>query len=268
MTRATVFIASAILAGVGGLNSAFAADLIRRPVVPPPPLQLPAVSQHNAKIGAFGGSIDGDTGWGLLGAFSVPLHQAWGLQVDGMWGSAGGSSFWGVGGHLFWRNPTQGLVGLYGSWVDWSPIGAEVRKLGLEAEAYHGPWTLSGIVAAQSGDFTGIAGSVTAALYVRDNLRLDATYRLLQGVGNVGVLGVEWQHDTSGLALFANGSWGEGNHTTIIGGVKFYAGPQKSLIRRHREDDPEVVLPLDLFHKPAAAAPLCLQVCEIVIGPE
>src|SRR5437588_4365028 len=159
MARATIFTASAIVACVMGLNGAVAADLPRPRVVPPAPLQLPAVSQHNAKIGAFGGSIDGDQGWGLLGAFSVPLHRQWGLQVDGMWGSAGGSSFWGAAGHLFWRNPTQGLVGLYGSWVDWSPIGAQVQKIGLEAEGYRGAWTVSGILAMQSGDFSGIAGS-------------------------------------------------------------------------------------------------------------
>ena len=29
-------------------------------------------------------------------------------------------------GHAFWRDPSQGLLGLYGSWVDWSPVGAQV----------------------------------------------------------------------------------------------------------------------------------------------
>ena len=30
-------------------------------------------------------------------------------------------------------------------------------------------------------------------------------------------------------------------------GVTFYFGPQKALIQRHREDDPDVELPDDLF---------------------
>jgi hypothetical protein len=256
MARATILMASAFVASLVGAAGALAADLPRpRVVVPPAPVLLPAVSQHNAKIGAFGGSIDGAQGWGVLGAFSLPLHQQWGLQIDGMGGSAGGATFWGAAGHLFWRNPTQGLVGVYGSWVDWSPIGAQVSKIGLEAEAYHGAWTLSGIIASQSGDFSGIAGSLTAAVYLHENFRLDASYRRLEGVGNIGTVGAEWQHNTSGLALFASGSWGlDGDYSTIIGGLKFYAGPHKTLIRRQREDDPEVVLPLDLFQNPPPLA--------------
>ena len=85
MARATILMASAFVASLVGAAGALAADLPRpRVVVPPAPLGLPAVSQHNAKIGAFGGSIDGDTGWGVLGAFSMPLHRQWGLQIDGM----------------------------------------------------------------------------------------------------------------------------------------------------------------------------------------
>jgi hypothetical protein len=247
---------------------ALAADIPKAPPLIIPAKQLPAVSGVNAKIGAFGGSIDGLSGGGVLGALSVPLHDQWGLQVDGLAGSAGGSSFWGAAGHLFWRDPSKGLLGGYASWVDWSPIGAEVGKAGVEGELYSGQFSFEGILAAQWGTFSGLAATATVAYYVQDNLRLDASYRLLQGVGSIGTVGVEWQHQDSGLALFGNASWGAGGYQTFLGGVKFYTGPQKSLIRRHREDDPGVGLPLDLFTcgRPYAAGVAPVEEVQVIDG--
>lgn len=244
---------AALLASCIGVSSGLAADIPKPLPKIIVPVALPAVSAPNAKIDVFGGSIDREHGWGLDGSISLPLHQQWGLQVDGLGGSAGGQTFWGVGGHLFWRDPRTALFGVYGSWVDWSPVGAQVGKVGLEAEFYHANWTFSGLVAAQGGDFSGIAGHANIALYLHDNLKLDGGYRFLNGVGSIGDLGIEWQHDTSGLALFAKGSWGNNNYSTVIGGLRFYAGPPKSLIRRHREDDPANSLALDLFQNPPPA---------------
>jgi hypothetical protein len=252
--RSTLTSAAAVIAIAA--SAATAADLPRAIPAPPLPSLLPAVSAPNAKIGAFGGSIDGAHGWGALGAFSLPLHNQWGLQVDGLGGSAGGDTFWGAAGHLFWRNPTHGLLGLYASTVDWSGAGAEVRKLGVEAELYAGAWTLAGTLAAQSGTFSGIAGNLTAAFYLHDNFRLDARYQFLEGVGNIGGVGIEWQHNQSGLALFGSGNWGEHGYSTVIGGVKFYAGPRKSLVRRQREDDPEIIVPHDLEVAPPPPPPI------------
>jgi hypothetical protein len=257
MTRRALLATSSVLALALGASAAFAADVVR-------PVYLGsglAVSQTNGKIGAFGGSIDGDTGYGLLGAISIPLQQQWGAQVDGMFGTAGSAPFWGLGGHLFWRDPRQGLVGVYASSVDWSGAGAHVNKFGVEGEWYQGQWTLSGMLAAQSGTFTGWAGSLTGAIYVQENFRLDATYRFLEGLGGIVTVGGEWQHDNSGFSLFGSGSWAaDGGHSTVIGGLKFYGAPPKSLMRRHREDDPEVTLPLDLFHTPPSTSCQLLEV--------
>jgi hypothetical protein len=63
------------------------------------------------------------------------------------------------------------------------------------------------------------------------------------------------------MSFFANGSWGaDGSYHSVFAGLKYYIGPQKSLIRRQREDDPDVTLPLDLFHAPAAAQ--CVALCD------
>jgi hypothetical protein len=235
------------------------------PLVVAPAVPLPAVSAPNAKLGVFGGSIDGFSGWGAAGSFSLPLQQRSGLQFDSLAGTAGGSAFWGVGGHLFWRNPANGLLGVYASWVDWSPRGAQVSKIGVEAALYRGPFTLEGVLAAQGGTFSGVAGHATAAIYLGENFRLDGTYRYLEGLGSVGGVGAEWLMANTGFALFASGNWGSDGYQTIIGGAKLYLGPQKSLIRRHREDDPDSLLPYDLHALPPVEVPCVGDGCVIVL---
>src|SRR6185503_1638719 len=94
----------------------------------------------------------------------------------------------------------------------------------------------------------------TAAYYAQENFRLDAGYRYLQGVGSIGTFGIEWHHQNTGLSLFGTGSFGESSYQTLLVGAKFYAGPQKSLIRRNREDDPTLPEVLNLFHLP----PVCV----------
>src|SRR3977135_2027430 len=102
MSRAGFLATASALALLDGLPGANAADIVRPPTVILPPATLPAVSQVNAKVGAFGGSIDGVSGWGGGGALSLPLQKQWGLQIDALAGTGGGASFWGAGGHLFW----------------------------------------------------------------------------------------------------------------------------------------------------------------------
>jgi hypothetical protein len=244
---------------------AFAADVVRPPIVVAPG-PLPAVSAFNAKLGAFGGSVDDHSGWGVFGSFSLPLQTRWGLQVDSLAGSAGGAAFWGVGGHLFWRDPTRALFGLYASWVDWTPFGAQVSKLGAEVALYRGPFSFEGVLAAQGGSFQGVAGHATAAWYLGENFRIDASYRHLEGIGGIGGAGAELQFGTSGFSLFANGNWGD-DYQTVVGGLKYYIGPQKSLIRRHREDDPDSLLPYDLHELPPANVPCRADAC-VPLQPE
>ncbi len=208
---------------------------------------LPAVSQPNGKLSAFGGSQDGGI-FGVTGSFTVPLGVRYGLQIDGMVGSGKGAPFYGVGGHLFWRDPAKGLVGLYSSYVSWDvgggPLGfiggADVGKVGVEGEAYLGRFSLEGLASYQFGTFTGFAGKALLAYYPTDNFRIDGGVRYLEGPGAIGMVDAEWQpHPGKGLSLFASGSFGDDGYTQVLGGARFYFGDNgKSLIRRHREDDP------------------------------
>jgi hypothetical protein len=226
----------------------------------------PAVSGVNGKVGAFGGSLDDEGAGGVFGSLAVPLGTAFGAQIDGLYGSADGGDFYGVGGHVFWRDPSRGLLGVVASYVSWDSIstvvlsapdntvidftGADVGKVGIEGEAYLGRVSLEGLLAYQFGTETGIAGRTTVAFYPTDDLRLDLSLRHLEGAGFSGSAGVEWAPPAAlGLSLFADASVDEDSDWSAFGGVKLYlSGEQKSLIRRHREDDPEgLVLPEDLY---------------------
>ncbi len=167
---------------------------------------------------------------------------------------------------MFWRDPSRGLLGIVASYVSWDAVdtivvsapdntvmdftGADVGKVGIEGEAYLGRVSLEGLLAYQFGTETGIAGRATVAFYPTDDLRLDLSLRHLEGAGFAGSAGVEWAPPAAlGLSMFADASVDEDSDWSAFGGVKLYlAAEQKSLIRRHREDDPEgLVLPEDLY---------------------
>ena len=231
----------------------------------PAPNTLPAVSALNGKIGVFGGGITSDFTLGATGSLAFPLSDHWGGQVDGLLGSAGSGVFYGVGGHLFWRDPAKGLIGAYASYGGWSasstvPVsvpsggvadvsGASVGKVGVEGEAYLGRVSLEGLAAYQYGTASGFAGKATAAYYATDNLRLEVSARELAGLGALGGAGFEWQpKDTSRFSVFATGAVGPSSYWQALGGVKMYfGGTAKSLILRQREDDPDNALPDDLY---------------------
>ena len=218
----------------------------------------PAVSSINAKVGTFGGNIADDPAAGAFFALAMPLHDSFGMQLDGLTGGADGDPFYGFGGHLFWRDPSRGLLGLYSSYVRWDTNsivgssfvnGADVGKAGIEGHLYLDRLTLEGIGAYQFGTKTGVAGKGTVAYYPRDDLRLEIGSTYLEGRGFAGLAGVEWAPmPQKGFSFFGDVSFNDEHDTLWLAGLKFYLSPEdKSLIRRHREDDPDVDLPNDLF---------------------
>jgi hypothetical protein len=265
MAMRSFLLASTTLTGlVAMLPAASAADLLGVPPVVVAAPTLPAVSAPNFKLGAFAGDFDREFGYGVTGAFSLPLSHDWGLQIDGMVGGADSALFYGVGGHLFWRDPSRGLIGAYGSYVGWDsentisvadPIGgiadisgANVGKAGLEIEGYFNRISLTGFAGYQFGTLDGFAGRAGVSLYATDNLRLDLGVHYLRGPGTVGTLGLEWQPSAMNVSFFANGGVGADSYSYALGGIKLHLGvPAKTLIRRDREDDPQVTLPDDLF---------------------
>ena len=216
-----------------------------------------AVDGINGEVSGFGGTYGSSNLAGGAASLSVPLGCEFGAQVDAGAASFGGRALSTVGGHLFWRDPSRGLVGLYGSYMTWDRAGGvRAAHVGPEAELYLGRWTLQGTAGAEFGNTTrGFVGpllttwsvpsrfydQLNAAYYLQDNFKAYVGHRYLAG-RNALALGGEYgiaMGNGMMASLFAEGRIGERNSSSILGGVKVYFGQKnKTLIRRHREDDP------------------------------
>lgn len=232
-----------------------------------------AVSGLNAKIeyGYFHTGFDdagndevileSASGHQVLGAVSVPLGTAFGLQIDAgvIEGSAETNDFFpvddfdieghGFGGHLFWRDPSRGLLGVYAHRVDYEleGLGVDITRWGVEGEAYLGSLTLKGFLGQDQvefetfGDETYDAFSAEALYYLTDDVAVSAGYEKSFETDMFNV-GIEAAFSASAIApsAFATASISNGE-TSVMAGLKVYLGQSaKSLKRRHREDDPDI----------------------------
>ena len=221
---------------------------------------LPAVSEFNAKAGLSGGTLDSMSVYIADGTFTTPLTHSLGLQIDGLGGLMDGDGFGGGAAHLFWRDPSFGMFGLYGSGLaNTAANNYTVGNVGIEGALYLGQFTVEGIVGAQfvTNLDADIFGTLVAAFYPIDDLRLHGGYRYWFGE-HIGMAGFEWQlpgqNDNSlNFGLFADAQFRE-DAAGVWGGVRIYFGSQKPLIRRHREDDPLPFMPFDLTTFPTVAA--------------
>jgi hypothetical protein len=259
-----------MLTGIGSATfliptTVSAADLSYK-AAPPPAAYAPAVDGFNAKFGGLGGSLANHAIYGAQGSVSVPLAGQYGFQLDGSAGGFDGRAFAATGAHLFWRNPTQGLIGVYGSYTHWDQFsGLHVGQIAGEAEAYFGPFTVQAIAGVESGNSASrIVGNfiqtydietrffdkVNLGYYLNDNLKVFVGHRYLGGKHALA-LGGEWGFSINGPvmgALFVEARLGEHNFEGIWGGLRFYYGQKdKTLIQRHRQDDPINWLPETLF---------------------
>jgi hypothetical protein len=253
-SSALATLASATAITAAALGPAASADLLTKS---PPASCVQAVDGVNGKVAALGGSFADSTVYAGAGSLSLPFGCELGIQIDGTAGSFDSRFFASLGGHLFWRNPTEGLLGLYGSYSDWDQAGGvHVAHAGPEAEWYLGQWTLQGTAGVEFGNNTSATiGSTTLNFdtktrfydqlnlryYLQDNFDVYAGHRYLGG-DNALALGGEWgipmAHGVM-ASLFAEGQIGQDNFHGVWGGLRFYFGEKdKSLIRRHREDDP------------------------------
>jgi hypothetical protein len=266
---------------VGGLLLAAgptsAADIAAK--APQYEMFAPAVDGPNGKVENFGGSFADKTIYGAKGAFSVPLGSRFGLQVDGAVGRFDDSTFGSIGGHLFWRNPAQGLIGIYANHTYWDRFGGvNVTQIAGEGELYVGRWSLQGIAGVEFGNrasqvtttsTTDVAlvtttttltefydlktqffDKINLSYYPLDNWKVFVGHRYLGGK-HAAALGSEFALPLGGGALaslFVEGRAGEDNFRGVWGGLKFYFGQRdKSLIQRHRQDDPIEWTPESLF---------------------
>lgn len=229
------------------------------------PLQSKAVSAPNGKIAIHGGSFDDETVGLATGAFSTPIGMNYGLQFDAALGTRGGDLVGGGGLHAFWRNPTIGLLGGFGSFTQREDIGGHVARLGVEGEYYWNRMTFRTAIGieniksdanhAKADD--GFFAFSDVSYYNIENLKLSVGHRYTNGRNAIAV-GVEYQLEqdmfAGGVSLFAEGRIGEDDYKAVWGGVRLYLADEKSLMKRHREDDPTGLNEEDLFGLPISAS--------------
>lgn len=239
MTKFAYTIGSAVVTGTFGfgmmLTGALAADV--------DPGCVPAVSAINGKIEGAGGLYEDEVGDGArfqgVASLSLPLGCLFGAQVDIGVGDLDGDGFFGVGGHLFMRDPSNYLLGIHGQYIDLS--GEDIFRFGPEAEFYLDSVTLSAMVGFEDvEDFNtdDVVAQVEAAYYINDNLKLYGGYRNFLSI-NAGAIGFEFQPETLPGSVFVDAMVGSDDYVSVMGGLRFYFGAEdKSLKARHREDDP------------------------------
>jgi Chaperone of endosialidase len=125
----------------------------------------PGVDGFNGKVEPLGGSLANRSLAGNQGALSFPLGGPLGVQIDAAFGSFDNRGFGNIAGHLFWRNPGQGLIGIYTSHTLWDQFGgAYVGQVAGEGEFYSGRWTLQGIAGVEFGNSASSSFSSTSII--------------------------------------------------------------------------------------------------------
>lgn len=213
----------------------------------------PAVSGVNSKFSVEGGAVrtnnNGSSGMGLAqGSFTIPLGQSFGLQIDGAAATAYDSFMGGGAAQLFWRNPQQGLVGAFGSigggngyTVSWFGGVAEYYAHSLTLGAHAGYQTAYNTAASNGGIAMG-----RLTYYPIPDLALTAGGGVITNRG-FGEISVEYLPELNGrrsISLFANAGVGSNSSYAVTAGLRMYFGSDKTLIRRHREDDPPSIFSL------------------------
>lgn len=151
---------------------------------------LPAVDGFNAKASAFGGAAQDQALFGGEGSITMPLGLRFGMQLDGLKANfdseaQGDVTFGGTAGHLFWRDPSIGLLGVNGDYMHADAFGGGVDLFagGAEGALYLRRFTLEVIAGAKGGEVdAGAFGNVgidtrffdvaTLSYYPTDNFKL------------------------------------------------------------------------------------------------
>lgn len=239
-------------------HSASAADLT---LVPEPMAEadvpLQAVSAVNGKWELDLGLLNSTGAFKAAGSLSVPMGDAFGLQGDLLLTYSGANGFtYGGALHAFTRDPSSYLFGVTAGVV--VTPDASITAIGAEGELYLDRISLEGWAGlaavdyynAPPADFEGMFAFGDVAYYATDDLRLalGASYVLGESKAH---LSAEYLMRDYGvpLSLSAEARIGaSGNYSATIGLKGYFGGndDNKSLIDRHRQDDPRNRA-LDLF---------------------
>ncbi|WP_269532464.1 hypothetical protein [Chitinimonas sp. BJYL2] len=204
----------------------------------------PAVSSPNGKLGIAVGNKDLSNI--VSGSFTFGLTQGLGAQIDLSrlkYGASGATSN-AAAGHLFWRDPSVGLVGT--GFAHYDRHGGNGRSFSLQGERYFEQFTLRGHVGREYWNLGSLKGSdtllrSTASWYSMPDLALHLRANRALGRNWVGV-GSEWQFSTThsaGYTFFLEAGKSRDLGTQVKAGFRIYFDSPMTLKARHRTADPE-----------------------------
>lgn len=224
-------VAIAAMFGLGA-NTANAAD--------------PAVSQTNLKVTGTGGQQESESAWFVNGMLTAPLGHSWGIQIEGGAGGVDDNAVYGVGGHIFTRDPDSYLLGLFAAYTAENEFDLDATRLGAEAEIYLNQVSIMAQAGYQFSDTIGDTafGEIELRWYLTDNLAVSGGANFTEN-STIGTAGLEWQPGFSalpGLAFRVDGAWGENEFDSVMGGITYYFGANAHLKDRHRRQDPDSAL--------------------------
>jgi hypothetical protein len=141
---------------------------------------------------------------------------------------------------------------VYGRYLHFDALGGVNSYVGAgEGALYLDRVTLDALVGAESGDNidTQFFDVAKVGYYPTDNLLLSVGQSYILGVHS-GLVGAEWGFGVGGgtmTSVFAHGGVSENGVGTVLGGLRVYFGQRdKTLIQRHREDDPAAISPMEI----------------------
>lgn len=253
---------AALLSSIFSVPLAFSVLAADPPVLSPEPVEqrdavLPAVSGVNGKLELDFGGLSDPAGSIVRGgaSLSVPLGQSFGLQGDLSIGSIDGD--WSVGGalHAFTRDPSSYLLGVTAGVV--VADGSRLAAAGPEAELYLDRISLEGWAGwaaieyddAALTDENGFFAMGDIAYYATDDWRISLGGDSILGRESLNIA-TEYQFAGLGVPLSGTGevrAYDTGAYSVKVGIKGYFGDPDKSLIERHRQDDPPNRA-LDLFN--------------------
>ena len=219
------------------LSTLFPDFLARADDVGPPPNPTAAVDAPSAKIDTLGGSFNGAGGAGVNGSVTLPVGEAFGVQLDGSGGRTDGGSRGGFGGHVFYRDPDRFLLG---PTAMWSIVNNNaIQRYGAEGEYYFDRVTIKSLDGLQHWNYRQDAYySLGGSFYATDNLAFSAEGG---GFGNVhwGDAAAEWQPWTGPTSLFSKIGAANRGKPTFFAGIRYaFGAPGTTLKYRERHEDP------------------------------
>jgi hypothetical protein len=197
----------------------------------------PAVSSPNYSVMVRGGSVsdEGEADFGVKGAFG--LGEEFGVQGEL---GIGTNDYYGIGGHVFWRDPETALIGVFASHE--GSDGVEMTRFGAEAELYVHRVTFGGRVGSETNDIEdGAFGRVDVTYYAEKDLALRVGGEFTPDI-DFGRAGVEWRPALDSmpqLSVFADAEFGHHDHDLLMAGLRMHFGaPGVTLMDRDRREDP------------------------------